>query len=122
MTQQPAPAKTESPAGRVVDHVVAWSLYAVQLLGEAFLAFFALMSVMMTGSCGIPSQDAAICNVGYFGAVLFGYWGVLVVAAIAMPIVLIVRSHRRRLLWPWALGSLLLLVALTVVFVFLMTR
>lgn len=108
--------------GRSSDRVVAWLLYVVQLLIEAVLALLALTSVFMTDSCGTNADDPAVCNMAYFGTVFFGYWVILAVAAIGVPILLVVRTRQGRLLWPWAFGSLVTLAGLTVVFVMLMTR
>lgn len=106
----------------MLDQVVAWSLYAIQLLSEVLLALFALTSVFMTDSCGSVEDEPAVCDSGYFATVLLGYWAILALAAVAVPIVLVVCTRKERLLWPWALGSLVLLGGLTVAFVMLMTR
>ena len=121
MTQQIEPRRTTN-GGRVLDHVVAWTLYVIQLLVEAVLAVFALFSVFMTDSCGSVADEPAVCDTNYFGAVLFSYWAILAVAVFAVPVILVICIKRGKLLWPWALGALVVLAVLTALFVALMTR
>ena len=108
--------------GRAFDRFMSWILYALHLCGVALLSFFALIGVMMTDSCGGVAGDAAVCNVGYLGAVLFGYWGMLALSVVTIPIAIIVKTRKGRRSWTWVLTAMLTVAALTVLFVMLMTR
>jgi hypothetical protein len=119
VTHPAAPAPERS---RLLDRIVSWLLYAVLLLGEAGLALLALTSVMMTDGCGSTSQDAAVCNVAYFGAVNLVFVGLLVVAAVGVPVLIVVATLRRRRSWPWPLAAILALAVATPCYVLLLTR
>lgn len=107
---------------RPVDRTVSWSLYVVQLLASVVLGFLAITSVFMTDSCGSVDDEALVCNMGYFGSTLFGYWGTLVVLVVLVPVAIVLRIRRGQASWPWALLGIVATVAATVLFVFLMTR
>ncbi|RYJ02000.1 MAG: hypothetical protein EON52_20420 [Actinomycetales bacterium] len=101
---------------------MSWSLYVVQLLASAVLALLAVTSVFMTDSCGSVDDEPRVCDMGYFGSTLVGYWVLLVVLVVVVPLVIVRTTHRDRASWPWALLGLAALAAVTVLFVFLMTR
>lgn len=110
------------PPIRTVDVVVSWVLYAGLLAVEALLALFAMFGVMMTDSCGTGTTDARVCDGAYLAGVIFGYWGGLVLLAVAVPVAIVVTTVARRPSWPWAVGALGVLTLMTVLFVTLMTR
>ncbi|RYJ00183.1 MAG: hypothetical protein EON52_24220 [Actinomycetales bacterium] len=107
---------------RPVDRTVSWSLYVVQLLASVLLGLLAVTSIFMTDSCGSVDDEPAVCNIGYFGSTLFGYWFVLVVLAVVVPLAVVRTTHSGRASWPWALLGLAATAAATVLFVVLMTR
>lgn len=107
---------------RPVDRTVAWVLYVLQLLGSVLLGLASITAVFMTDSCGTSSDDALVCNVGYFGGVLIGYWAMLVALAILVPCAIVLTTNRGRASWPWAVGGIVLTAAASVLFVFLMIQ
>ena len=100
----------------------AWVLYVLQLLGSAVLALLAITSVFMTDSCGSVDDEPLVCNTGYFGAVLFGYWIGLAVLLVVVPIAIVRASRRGKATWPWPLSAIVIAAAGTVLFVFLMVQ
>jgi hypothetical protein len=102
------------------DKVAAWLLYLVQLFYELLLFILLVFSVMAGDSCGtgIPDEPR-VCSGTYFATIFYGFAFVLLVGAIAVP-VLIVRARRRRWLRP--VGGLVVLTILTVVYVGLVSR
>jgi len=114
---------TRDPNGsRTADVVVAWVLYAVQLAGQAVLAPFWLMSVMMTDSCGSVADEPAVCNGTYFMAWWSAYAVFLVGAALFTPIAIIVAGRRGNNRWKWPVLVVVVVVAATVGYVSIMTR
>jgi len=113
---------TSAPTHEKRGTTLAWLLYVVQLLGAAVLALLAITSVFMTDSCGSVANEAAVCNTGYFGSVLFGYWAALALLAVIVPILIVKAARRGKSPAGRALGGLLLTAALTVLFVALMVR
>ena len=107
---------------RTADTVVAWLLYGLQLAGEAMLAVFWMMSVMMTDSCGSVDVEPKVCDGAYFATWFFAYAGVLAIAAVATPIAILLAGRDGRLRWPWPVLAILLLIAATAGYVFLFTR
>jgi hypothetical protein len=104
------------------DKVAAWLLYLLQLLWEMALFILLVASVMAGDSCGTGAGGIAeprVCSGWYFAAIFYGFAFVLLIAAIAVP-VLIVRASRRRWLRP-VLGIVLLTIA-AVVYVGLATQ
>lgn len=125
VTEQLSPgtaAGSPRSAGRTIDLVTTLLLLALMLGGAAVLGLFSLMSVMATDSCGTGGPDAAICDGNYFAVVLLGYWAVLVGVPVLATVASAVRLTRRRLAWPYAVGGLLGLVLVTIVYVLLLTR
>ncbi len=113
---------TDTTSSARSGSVLAWLVYVVQLLTSAALALLAITSVFMTDSCGSTTNDAAVCDTGYFGAVLFGYWAALAVLLVVVPFAIVRASRRGRPTWPRALAGLLATATLTVAFVMLMLR
>ena len=102
------------------DKVVAWLLYVLQLALELFLFIFLIFSVMAGDSCGSGVTPAPrVCDGAYFATIFYGFGFVLLIAAIAVP-VLIVRASRRRWLRP-ILGMVALSVC-AVIYVILVTQ
>jgi len=108
--------------GRTADTVVAWLLYALQLVGELALAPLWLMSVMMTDSCGSVVDEPRVCDGTYFATWFFAYAAVLVTAVIAAPIAIILAGRRGRLRWPWPALTMVLLAAATAGYMYAFTR
>lgn len=103
-------ASTDRDEG-TADKIAAWILYALQLLFE-FLLLFSAFSVMATDPCGTGVDEPRVCEGYYFAAAFYGFWLVLLVAAITVP-VLIIRARRRRWLRP-VVGLVVLAVAAVV--------
>lgn len=114
MTDTSAPARSST--------IVAWVVYAFQLLGSAVLALFAIFSVFMTDSCGSVADEPAVCNTSYFGTVLFGYWIALAALLVIVPIAIVRASRRGRSAGLRAVLGIVAAGALTVLFVVLMVR
>lgn len=111
------------PAHGTGDRVAAWLLYVLQLGLELILVFVAATSVMMTDPCGSGIDDEPrVCSGGYFAWAFFGYWTVLIVAAIAVPVLILIAGRRDRRRWPWPLAGILILVVSTVIYVIALTR
>ena len=91
------------------DKVAAWLLYVLQLVYELALFILLVASVMAGDSCGTGIAEPRVCSGAYFATIFYGFGFVLLIAAVAMP-VLIVRANRRRWLRP-ILGMVMLTVA-----------
>jgi hypothetical protein len=111
-----------APTVRRNDREWAWALYALQLLGELVLAPFWMMSVMMIDSCGSVADEPRVCNAAYFASGFFGFAAVLVLAAVAVPIAIVVAGHRGGRRWVWPAGAIVGLGLAAVGYVWLMTR
>jgi hypothetical protein len=97
------------------DKVAAWLLYVLQLVWELALFILLVASVMAGDACGTGAGGIAeprVCSGAYFATIFYGFAFVLLVAAIAVP-VLIIRAGRRRWLRP-VLGIVLLTIAAVV--------
>jgi hypothetical protein len=97
------------------DKVAAWLLYLLQLVWELALFILLIASVMAGDSCGTGAGGIAeprVCSGMYFATIFYGFAFVLLIAAIAVP-VLIIRANRRRWLRP-LLGIVLLTIAAVV--------
>ena len=119
------PSGTTSGArerSRASDAVVSWVLYGLQLAGEALLAPFWLMSVMMTDSCGSVVDEPSVCDSTYFATFFVGFAWLLVLAAVATPIAIIVAGRTGKPQWPWPVLSIVLLTAATAGYVYAFTR
>jgi hypothetical protein len=101
---------------------LSWVVYAAQGLASAVLALLAITSVFMTDSCGSVADEPAVCNTGYFGTVLLGYWVGLAVLLVLVPIGIVRASRRGRSAAPRALAGIVAAAAMTGLFVVLMTR
>ena len=101
------------------DKVAAWLLYVLQLVYELMLFIFLIFSVMAGDACGTGIAEPRICSGAYFATVFYGFAFVLLIAAIAVP-VLIVRASRRRWLRP-VLGMVVLTIS-AVIYVGLVTQ
>lgn len=100
------------------DKIVAWLLYVLQLVYQLVLFIFLIFSVMAGDACGTGVAEPRICTGVYFAVIFYGFAAVLLVAAVAVP-VLILRARRRRWLRP-LLGMVALTVA-AVVYIGLVT-
>ncbi len=94
------------------DKVAAWLLYLLQLVYELALFILLIFSVMAGDSCGTGVAEPRVCSGTYFATIFYGFGFVLLIGAIAVP-VLIVRASRRRWLRP-ILGMVVLTVAAVV--------
>ncbi|MFL6088880.1 MAG: hypothetical protein ACJ71Z_01935 [Aeromicrobium sp.] len=112
----------EPDKSRSADTVIAWVLYALQLVGELALAPLWLMSIMMTDSCGSVADEPAVCNLTYFTTGWFAFAGLLVAAAVVTPVAIVVAGKRGNRRWKWPVIVIAALVAGTVAFVYAFTR
>lgn len=113
----------DEPGGsRTADAVVAWLLYALQVVGELGLGMFWLMSVMMTDSCGSVIDEPRVCDGEYFATWFFAYAAVLAAGLLITPIGIIVAGRRGKRRWPWPVIVILVLVAATIGYGFAFTR
>jgi len=103
---------------------LSWILYVLEIFGALVLAVMSIFSVFATDSCGSTASDTvpAVCDGDYFGNVLIGYWISLIALLVLTLIALIVATATKRLLWPWAVGSCVLMIVATIVFLVLMSR
>jgi hypothetical protein len=102
--------------------VLSWVVYAGQVLASAVLALLAITSVFMTDSCGSVADEPAVCDTGYFGAVLIGYWIGLAALLVLVPIGIVHASRRGRSAALRALAGIVVAAVMTILFVVLMTR
>ena len=107
---------------RSPDVVISWVLYGLQLAGEALLAPFWLMSVMMTDSCGSVADEPAVCDGNYFAAFFVAFACLLVAAFVATPVAIIVAGRTGKPRWPWPVLTIVLLIAATAGYVYAFTR
>jgi hypothetical protein len=97
------------------DKVAAWLLYLLQLVWEFALFILLVASVMAGDACGTGGGGIAeprVCSGAYFATIFYGFAFVLLVAAVAVP-VLIIRAGRRRWLRP-VVGMVVLTIAAVV--------
>ena len=97
------------------DKVAAWLLYLLQLVYELALFIVLVASVMAGDSCGTGTGGIAeprVCSGAYFATIFYGFAFVLLIGAVAVP-VLIVRARRRRWVRP-VLGLVVLTIAAVV--------
>ena len=97
------------------DKIAAWLLYILQLVWELALFILLIASVMAGDSCGTGAGGIAeprVCSGAYFATIFYGFAFVLLIGAVATP-VLIVRARRRRWLRP-VLGMVVLTIAAVV--------
>ena len=97
------------------DKVAAWLLYLLQLVYELMLFILLVASVMAGDSCGTGAGGIAeprVCSGAYFATIFYGFAFVLLIGAIATP-VLIVRASQRRWLRP-VLAAVVLTIAAVV--------
>ena len=94
------------------DKVAAWLLYLLQLVWELALFILLIASVMAGDSCGTGAGGIAeprVCSGAYFATIFYGFAFVLLIGAVAVP-VMIIRASRRRWLRP-VLGMVVLTIA-----------
>lgn len=103
------------------DKVVAWLLYVLQLVFELFLFIFLVFSVMAGDSCGSGVEpELRVCSGSYFATIFFGFGFALVLAALAVPVLIVIagRLGWHRWLMP-VLGVVFLVVATVAYFLLL---
>ena len=82
------------------DKVVAWLLYFLQLAFQLFLFIFMIFSVMAGDSCGSGVTPAPrVCEGAYFATIFYGFGFVLLIAAIAVPFMIVRAGRRGRRRW-----------------------
>ena len=94
------------------DKVAAWLFYLLQLVWELALFILLIASVMAGDSCGTGAGGIAeprVCSGAYFATIFYGFAFVLLIGAVAVP-VMIIRASRRRWLRP-VLGMVVLTIA-----------
>jgi hypothetical protein len=102
--------------------VLAWLVFAGQVLASGVLALLAITSVFMTDSCGSVADEPAVCDTSYFGTVLVGYWIGLAALLVLVPVGIVHASRRGGSPLLRALAGIVLAGVGTVLFVVLMTR
>jgi hypothetical protein len=110
------------PTRRTGDVVAAWLLYALQLGLELMLTLVAALSVMATDPCGTGVDEPRVCSGYYFATAFYGYGLLLLVAAVAVPMMILVAGHRGRRRWLWPLGAIGTLLVLTVVYFVILSQ
>jgi len=101
------------------DKIAAWLLYVLQLVWELALFILLVASVMAGDACGTGIAEPRVCSGTYFATIFYGFATVLLIGAVAVP-VLIIRASRRRWLRP-VLGIVVLTIA-AVVYVALVSQ
>jgi hypothetical protein len=105
------------------DKVVAWLLYVGQLAFEMLLFLFLVFSVMAGDSCGSGVEpQLRVCSGSYFATIFFGYGFALVVAAIAVPVLILIAGRRGWYRWLMPVIGVVFLVLATVVYFLLLGR
>lgn len=93
------------------DKVVAWLLYVLQLALELFLFIFLIFSVMAGDSCGSGVTPAPrVCDGAYFATIFYGFGFVLLIAAIAVPVMIVAAGRRGRRRWLQPVYGIIFLV------------
>ena len=123
---QPFPAPHTPPLppkDRSTDHLVAWLVFGVHTIIALSLWGFSAFTIFLTDSCGTSTTDEpAICESGYLSTLLVAYWSVLGLGLVVSLVALIVATVRKSRAWPWAVGSVAVMVVASVVFFVLVTR
>jgi hypothetical protein len=105
------------------DIVAAWLLYAAQLAFELLLFMFLVLSVMAGDSCGSGVEpQPRVCEGDYFATIFFAFGASLVVAALAVPVLIIVAGQRGWYRWLQPVFGIVFLVIATVVYFFFLSR
>ena len=104
------------------DKIAAWVLYALQLAFELLLFLLSVFSVMATDPCGTGVDEPKVCNGYYFAAAFYGFWLVLLVAALAMPLLIVSAGRRGKLRWTRPVLGIVVLAILTVAYVALVSQ
>lgn len=96
----------------------------VQVFGTLACGVISIFAIFTTDSCGSTASDTvpSVCDDGYVGSVLIGYWIALLVLIIGTLIAMIVATTRKRAVWPWTVGGIVLTGIATIVFLVLMNR
>lgn len=111
------------PAHGTGDVVAAWLLYALQLAVELFLLVFLVFSVMAGDSCGSGVQPAPrVCEGDYFATIFFAFGFLLLVMAVAVPVMIVVAGRRGWYRWLQPLLGMVILLAGGVLYAFLLSR
>ena len=104
------------------DKVAAWLLYLVQLVFELLLFILLVASVMAGDACGTGVLEPRICSGMYFATIFYGFAFVLLVAAIAVPVLILRAGRRGDLRWLRPVLAMVVLVVFTVVYIVLLTQ
>lgn len=105
------------------DKVVAWLLYVGQLALELLLFLFLVFSVMAGDSCGSGVEpELRVCSGSYFATIFFSYGFALVVAAIAVPVLIVVAGRVGWHRWLMPVFGIVFLVIATVAYFLLLGR
>lgn len=112
---------TETHAGRG-DTVAAWLLYLLQLVYELMLFILLVASVMAGDSCGSGVGGIAeprVCSGAYFATIFYGFAIVLLIGAIATPVLIVVAKRRR---WLRPVLGMFVLTVFAVIYVGLVSQ
>ncbi len=99
------------------DKIAAWVLYALQLAFEFLLLLLSAFSVMATDPCGTGVDEPKVCDGYYFATALYGFWIALIVAAIAVPLLIVSAGRHGKRRWTRPLLAIVVLAILTVAYV-----
>ena len=100
---------TDASAG-TGDKVAAWLLYGLQF------------SVMATDPCGTGVDEPRVCEGFYFGSIFYGFLLLLLVTAIAVPVLIVTAGRQGRRRWAQPALAILLLAVATVVYFVLLSQ
>jgi hypothetical protein len=99
------------------DKIAAWLLYGLQLAFELLLLLLSAFSVMATDPCGTGVDEPKVCDGYYFATAFYGFWIALIVAAIAVPLLIVSAGRRGRRRWTRPVLAMVILTILTVGYV-----
>lgn len=103
------------------DTIAAWLLYVGQLALELLLLLFLGLSVMAGDSCGAGLEpELRVCSGSYFATIFFGYGIALAVAALAVPVLIVIAGRRGWFRWLMPVIGVVFLVIATVVYFLLL--
>ena len=83
---------------------------------------FWLMSVMAGDSCGSVPDELKVCNGNYFATWWLTYAAVLAGAVLVTPIAILLAGRRQMVRWPWPALVIVLLIAATVGYGYMLSR
>ena len=104
------------------DKIAAWVLYGLQLAFEFLLLLLSAFSVMATDPCGTGVDEPRVCDGYYFATAFYGFWLALLIAAIAVPVLIVSAGRRGKRRWTRPVVGIVILAILTVVYIGLVSQ